>query len=338
MLVSLTEEKTSKMLVEKMDAGESFIGEDILLEFTNYELLHGILTCSLPISLLFPAFLRKRKTELCYKLALSEAALDTDGEYLRKSSRISYLDSAEKSMISYYLGNFFTFLITRKLFDTEYLLHLNYMRDGQGNAYDSAGKKKRQELIGYQKEQDAWSIWEAKGRSNNMKEAMEKGCSQAGEIGNVNGKSPVLKAVCMTYYERGYLNAKIQKESRQGDIGLDFSKEAYIREYYRSIRELFLEYYNCENMRDLRLCGIDFVELLLPVPYFLEGQSLQETERCICIGMPRNFIEREESPFWIQEHLEELKKELGESSYLGRDGIYVRKALDKKNELWPGEA
>ena len=38
MLVSLTEEKTYKMLVEKMDAGESFIGEDILLEFTNYEL------------------------------------------------------------------------------------------------------------------------------------------------------------------------------------------------------------------------------------------------------------------------------------------------------------
>ena len=61
MLVSLTEEKTYKMLVEKMDAGESFIGEDILLEFTNYELLHGILTCSLPISLLFPAFLRTRK-------------------------------------------------------------------------------------------------------------------------------------------------------------------------------------------------------------------------------------------------------------------------------------
>ena len=145
MLVSLTEEKTYKMLVEKMDAGESFIGEDILLEFTNYELLHGILTCSLPISLLFPAFLRKRNTELCYKLALSEAALDTDGEDLRKSSRISYLDSAEKSMISYYLGNFFTFLITRKLFYTEYLLHLNYMRDGKVNAYDSAGKKKRQE-------------------------------------------------------------------------------------------------------------------------------------------------------------------------------------------------
>lgn len=329
MILSLTEEKSYKLLVEKREGEEALIKEEILMEYTNYELFHAVLTCSLPISLMFPAFVRRRKTELGYKLALAEAALDTEGEYLKKSARINYLDSAEKSMISYYMGLFFTSLITRKLFQTDYLLHLNYIKDKKGNPYFSVGGKKRGELLGYHCREDAWSIWEAKGRSNNMKEAVEKGRSQAREIGTVNQKEPVWKAACMTYYERGYLNAKIQRECQKGTISLEFSRDAYLREYYRSIRELFLEYYNCENMRDVRYCKTDMVEIDLPVPYFLEGQSENKIQRQICIGIPRRIVEREESPDWLQERLEELRKEIGEHSYLGNDGIYVKEPLDK---------
>ena len=37
---------------------------------------------------------------------LVETALDTEGDRLKKAKRIAYLDSSEKSVMSYYMGMF----------------------------------------------------------------------------------------------------------------------------------------------------------------------------------------------------------------------------------------
>ena len=82
------------------------------------------------------AYFSKKKLELIYKLFLVETALDTEGDRLKKARRIAYLDSSEKSVMSYYMGMFLTKLISRRLYGVDYLTHLNLIqRHGRKRLY-----------------------------------------------------------------------------------------------------------------------------------------------------------------------------------------------------------
>ena len=71
-----------------------------------------MVTCGMPIQRMTASFLSKKKLELTYKMFLVETALDTEGDRLKKAKRIAYLDSSEKSVMSYYMGMFLTKLIS----------------------------------------------------------------------------------------------------------------------------------------------------------------------------------------------------------------------------------
>ena len=126
----LTEEKTYTISLEKEenDSENGLTGNTIELEFSNKELLHEIITCGMPVQRLTAAYPEKKRLEMLYKMFLVETALDTEGDRLKKSKKTAYLDSSEKSVISYYMGMFFTKLISHRLYGDEYLTHLNLVR------------------------------------------------------------------------------------------------------------------------------------------------------------------------------------------------------------------
>lgn len=240
--MNLTEEKRYSMsLILENGSTSGLNKESYELAFTNRELLHAIFTSGLPIQRLTTSYEGKRQMEFLHKAAIVETALVAEGDRLKKSRDLNYLDSSEKSIISYYIGMIFSKLLAKKIFGIDYLTHINLIpRQGREGYIDYCGMR-RSDLIGYQRETASYSVWEAKGRSENSPRAMENGCTQARSVKSVCGKTPQYAAVCMTYYENSYLTAVIKSPKGEGDCELKFEEEAYFRAYYLPILEFFAE-------------------------------------------------------------------------------------------------
>lgn len=326
--MELTKAGTYKIAIETAGPESEFIFQDSLLSFSNLELFHAVITCTLPYQRLLPGFLRKRRTELFQKVALVENALEEDGEYLKKSFRTLYLDSSEKSMICYQLGLFLTKMLAAQTGDCDYFLHVNLLDDSTGSPLAHYENKKRTDLLGYSAADRSFRIWESRGRSNNSTEALEKGCSHAEEIGQINGQKPSGCAVCMTCYENSYLTGKIKESVSRGKVEYTFSLEEYLRRYYQPVKELFLESYNRPEMRDVRMGGRDFTEVTWEIPYFLDQGSEDSYGRRITFGIARELVEEtmteEILDCRFRREMEELLKEkLPKNSYIGRDFLYL---------------
>lgn len=305
--------------MEEKDNGTGLGNKQVELEFTNRELLHAIVTCGMPMQRLTPAYTDKRKAEILYKVFLVEAALEAEGERLKKSGRIMYLDSSEKSVISYYLGMFFTKLISRRMFGVDYLVHLNTVETTDGEGYiDYFCKDWRPDMVGCRIDGGIWSVWEAKGGSNLRAPALKKGCEQAGNIASVNGGKPDPAVVCMTYYDHGYLQAVVKKTQGQNGVPVQFQKNQFFDTYYGPLRELFLEH--CLKFDR----GLKEVEIDISIPDFgLEG--IRKTDRKLRIGMPG-------SAFWSvldhqYENIGQWDRETWirkEDRFCGEDLLYIK--------------
>lgn len=322
----LTEDKkyTMSLELEDCESTTGLMNNNIELEFSNKELLHAVITCGMPVQRMTAGYFSKKKLELIYKLFLVETALDTEGDRLKKAKRIAYLDSSEKSVMSYYMGMFLTKLISKRLYDTDYLTHLNLIEKMNGEGFiDFFDSEWRSDMIGLKTEDSSWSVWEAKGGSNRREQALKKGSQQALTIESINGSGPDPAAVCMTYYDHGFLcgvvreTGHIQVKNREK---VQFDEQAFYRAYYNPIRELFME----QGTR-LHFHGKN-AEISLSVPYFSEHRQKEE-ERKIHVGMSRDLF------FCLMDNdykkLMENRKTLTVASYpvgsfIGSDGIYIR--------------
>lgn len=239
----LTEEKTYTMPVTVIDSQDSsgLCKNDMMLEFTNLELLHAVLTCTMPAGRLTPPFREKRKGELLQKMAMVENALDVKGDQLVKSARTMYLDVSEKGTISHYLGAIFAKIIAGKMFQDDYLVHINQIEQPGLTEIGRYGKKYRYDLIGMQKGSGSYSAWESVGRSENSQLAFRNACQEAEGVAKIGKGAPLHKVACMNYYERGFYTAVIREvpQTEEGQA-FDFTREAYLRAYYQPLMELLL--------------------------------------------------------------------------------------------------
>lgn len=320
----LTDDKVYTMSLETEggDSDSGLTNNTIELEFSNKELLHAIVTCGIPVQRLTAAFPEKKRLELLYKLFLVETALEEEGDRLKKSKKIAYLDSSEKSVISYYMGMFFTKMISHRLYESEYLTNLNLIATPDHKEFiDFFASEWRPEMIGYKVKEQIWSAWEAKGGSNYREQALKKGADQLKAIGTLNGVRPDPVAVCMTYYDHGYLCGILREP--EGDTKgeqLKFSEEDFFKAYYKPICELFLD-----KSSNLRLYE-DYAEVSLNLPYFTEDYK-EPDERKICLGIARKLLSylMEEDYAAVAKNRREVQEEkCPEGAYMGTDGIYVR--------------
>lgn len=320
----LTNDKVYTMSLEtesnNMDSG--LINNTTELEFTNKELLHAMITCGMPIQRLTAAFPEKKRLEFLYKLFLVETALDAEGDRLKKAKKTAYLDSSEKSVISYYMGMFFTKMISHRLYKSEYLTNLNLIETPDGKEFiDFFASEWRPEMIGYKPDTQKWSVWEAKGGSNYREQALKKGAAQLRSIGTLNSSKPDPAAVCMTYYDHGYLCGILREPdgNTEGEQ-LKFSEEAFYKAYYRPICELFLDKGSNLRMYD------GYAEISLELPYFTEDYR-EPDERKLCIGISRKLLNQlmEEDYSAVAESRRNVQEEsCPEGAYMGVDGIYIR--------------
>ena len=290
--------------------------KDIMIKYTNLELLHAVLASTMPYGRLSARYRGKRKAELQSRIAMVESVLETRGDQLAKAEQIMYLDTAERSAICHYLGIIYTRLIAQKLYGIDCMVPLNLIEQPGEKKFVKYNGAYRQDLIGYGK-QNAWSVWEPVGRSENSQAAFGNGCRAASEIEKINENPLAKSAACMTYYERGYLNAVVKEPERTGDGTLWFPEENYFKAYYQPLFELFAD----EQPGELYGSSGGF-ELELTLPWTEEGKR---GFRHLQIGTDQVTIAlmREGKYDQILKRMENVLDLSKERRFCGEDGIWV---------------
>ena len=147
----LTEEKTYIINVTEVDT-DAELGlnkKDIMIKYTNLELLHAVLASTMPYGRLSARYRGKRKAELQSRIAMVESVLETRGDQLAKAEQIMYLDTAERSAICHYLGIIYTRLIAQKLYGIDCMVPLNLIEQPGEKKFVKYNGAYRQDLIGY---------------------------------------------------------------------------------------------------------------------------------------------------------------------------------------------
>lgn len=316
----ITEEKTYSMslMLEEPGSTSALNKKSYEVEFTNRELIHAAFTCGMPIQRLTPAYRGKRQMEFLQKIILIERALEAEGDRLKKSHDLDYLDSSEKSMISYYLGMIFTKLISGKLFNMDYLTHVNLIPSRDGNGYIDLCQMRRSDLIGYQRSSGTYSVFGAIGRSENSPRALENGCILAQSIKNICDQVPQMAAVSMTYYENSYLTAYIKTLRSQGECELKFEPLDFYTSYYTPMMEFFGEL----SDHTVQTAG-GGREVTVFLPHF-DGNQAETTCRNITVGILDEVYGQLKEKVYSAILEAPAEQPLANALYIGKDHIYIR--------------
>lgn len=174
------------------------------ISFQAVDFLFDIVTCGMPQFYLANSISMKRVDEIRYKIFLLRTALKIDDDgYVVVSDNIKYLDASEKKFVSYCIGMFITKLISRVIFDYDYLVHYGIVKSYKKvvKAKTVKGKEDRREpdLIAFYRKKDEYSIFEAKGREKLTKGLITSAKGQINVIKKISGLTPDLGVVSVVH-------------------------------------------------------------------------------------------------------------------------------------------
>ncbi len=311
-----------------------------IVECTNLEILHAILTCGMPSQFISKWHHEKRTQEFISKISMFETNLLASDGYLVKSPETEYLDASEKSVNAYYLGLIFTKLFSMKEFDTDYFLHTSLFEQVYGPETISCNGRKKPSFIGYKKSANEWSVWESTGKRDHAPKALDDAYNQVLAIREVNGMAPSYAIACMTYFDtkHGELQGILRNAASGKKANITFDKEQYLNLYYRHICEIFDESLRRKPFDSV----IDYIEGYLEIELELFGLDIIGTnqdeyaqKRRIKLGVPKEilgFFQYNNGRFSESSSISNITDSLNmeansfqdKNFFMGKDGIYFR--------------
>lgn len=313
-----------------------------IIECSNLELLHAILTCGMPNQFISKWHHEKRSQEFISKISMFETNLIASDGYLKKSPETEYLDASEKSVNAYYLGLILTKLFSMKEFDTDYYLHTSLFDLVYGDGALSYNGYKKPAFVGYNRSSNEWSVWESAGRRERAPKALEDAYKLVEDILNVNGTSPTKAIACMTYFDtkHGELQGIIRNAPTGKASGILLDREQYLNLYYRHICELFDESLRRKPFDSV----IDYIDGYLEIELELFGLNMEgggddkdeyQRRRRVKLGVPKDllaFFQYNSGRFSPNTTLTSIvdawkfdaESVTDKNFFMGRDGIYLR--------------
>ena len=311
-----------------------------IVECTNLELLHAILTCGMPNQFISPWHHEKRTQEFISKISMVENSLIVSDGYLLKSPTTEYLDASEKSVNSYYLGLIFTKLFSMREFDVDYFLHTTIFEQIYGKESLICNGRKKPSFVGYQKNTDQWSIWESTGKRDHAPKALDDADNLVLGIKTINDMQPSYAIACMTYFDskHGELQGILRNAAEGKKANIVFDKEQYLTLYYRHICEIFDESLRRKPFDSV----IDYIDGYLEIELELFGLNIDSSDkdeylrkRRIKLGVPKDILgyfqynrgmyADDTTITSIVESLQIKPEDYQEENFfMGKDGIYFR--------------
>lgn len=337
----LTTNKRYKIAMEVTGTGgmEWPFYDSRILEFSNLELLHAIMTCANPIQYVTPWHHEKRTQEFISKITMVESTLQEADGYLIKAPETEFLDASEKAVSSYYLGLYFTKLFSMSEFDIDYFVNTTLFEQVYGKESFICDARKKPSFAGYQKSSDTYSIWEPNGKRDNAPKALDDAYNQVLSVQTINGRTPSYAMASMLYFDTKHseLQGILRNASQGKKATVQFNKEHFLTLYYRPICEIFDEALRRKPFDSV----IDYIDGYLEIELELFGLNVEEDldgstrRRKVKLGIPNDILaffkyhvgkpSESETISSIIDGLSIASEEYQEENFfMGRDGIYFR--------------
>jgi hypothetical protein len=178
--------------------------------------------------------------EILYRASILVANIAQNGTTLVKSSAYEHLDPSEKGAVSYFLGLTFTKLLSAKLLQVPWLLHIDVYRDQfsrSGQAFGYGSSRSRPDLIGLDNKRN-WIVMESKGRTNTMEATLLASAkNQTRNLRRIGLDLPALRVAVVTHFTNGQLTVDWSDPEGHNNNSFDIetNKEEYLSNYYKVI-------------------------------------------------------------------------------------------------------
>ncbi|MGC4102857.1 hypothetical protein [Ferruginibacter sp.] len=178
--------------------------------------------------------------EILYRSSIVAANIAQNGNNLIKSSAYQSLNPSEKSAVSYFLGLTFCKLLSHRLLNVPWLLHIDVYRShfrATGQAFRFGSSRLRPDMIGLDNRR-RWVVMESKGRTNTFApNLLAHGKSQTRNLRQIGGSYPNLRVAAVTHFTNNFLT--VDWEDPEGvneeNFDLETSLGDYLFYYYKLI-------------------------------------------------------------------------------------------------------
>lgn len=177
-----------------------------------------------------------------YRSLLSMNCLDEDNGVLHLHKSFYDMDSSEKAVCSYFLGNGFTKYITEKKFNIPWLIHTDELIK-TGIVTLKPNSNSRGDFIGKDNQNNWYSI-ESKGRQKFLNTILTDAKDQAKNISRIYGNSPYTEIASVAFLNKNNIRLYVhdpydEDPKRSEDTIID--KNKYLDVYYRQIVDFISE-------------------------------------------------------------------------------------------------
>lgn len=232
-----------------LDKGDAFQGIKIL-NFTIQELMWAAITvgrANLTDVLQNGIY---SQYEIMYRASMLVANLSLKGQRLIKSSAYEHLDPSEKSGVSYFLGLIFTKLLSSKLLNTPWIVHIDVYRkqfELNGNAMDFRSSRSRPDLIGLDNTRN-WIVFESKGRTNgvDVDYLLDVAKEQTRKLRRIGTNFPLLRIGVVTHFPYGevLVDWKDPEGYNEKSFDIQTNEEEYLSNYYKLVFNILSQNHN----------------------------------------------------------------------------------------------
>lgn len=178
--------------------------------------------------------------EILYRASIIAANVAQSGNNLIKSSAYQSLDPSEKSAISYFLGLTFCKLLSHRLLDVPWLLHIDVYRshfEATGQAFRFGSSRLRPDMIGSDTRR-RWVVIESKGRTNSYPlDLLVHAKNQTRNLRQIGGDYPSLRIAAVTHFSNNLLT--VDWEDPEGvnkdNFDLETSFADFLFYYYKLV-------------------------------------------------------------------------------------------------------
>jgi hypothetical protein len=286
--------------------------------------------------------------EILYRTAIVIANVSQQGNNLMKSPAYENLDPSEKSAVSYFLGLTFSKLMSQRLLNIPWLLHLDVYRRQflrQGVPFIFGSTRSRPDLIG-QDRNNNWIIIESKGRTNYMESTLlQKAKNQSRSLRRIGGVSPILRIGMVTHFQNKELIVDwVDPENHNANyFDIDTNSDEFLINYYQLIYSI-LQNKNYSKNGEYVTYTFDSIDLTIGLHEKIFNNYSSNSLKNVIVGLdlpqyPSISMEQESEQipqFLEDENIREEKyfdkkivtpeqfqgKE-GNETYLGGDGIII---------------
>lgn len=183
--------------------------------------------------------------EIMYRASVVAANLSVRGNRLIKSSAYNSLDPSEKGAVSYFLGLTFCKLLSHRLLNIPWMLHIDVYRShfrASGQAFQFGSSRRRPDLIGLDSRRN-WIVMESKGRTNFYPaNLLTDAKAQTRNLRRIGASYPSLRVAAVTHFTGGYLTVDWQDPEgfNKNHFDLDTSFSDYLFSYYKLIVNILI--------------------------------------------------------------------------------------------------